>query len=111
MNNEYIHTYIHLYDQGILHYIVPKSKLQLDINVDHHQHLSCYTFGTHTAKHYFCKTCGIAPFYVPRSNPDGYSINVKCLDPYDPNILVIEKFDGQNWEKGADQLSHLSKEK
>jgi len=33
-----------------------------------------YTFGTGVAKHYFCGTCGISPFYIPRSNPNGYSV-------------------------------------
>ena len=42
--------------------------------------LANYTFLTGVAQHYFCRTCGVRPFYVPRSNPDGYSVNVRCLD-------------------------------
>ena len=37
-------------------------------------------FNTGTAKHHFCSVCGIKSFYVPRSKPDGFSVNVRCLD-------------------------------
>jgi hypothetical protein len=57
----------------------------------------------------FCKTCGIKSFYIPRSNPDGYDVNVRCLDTQ-PRELVIEPFDGKNWELNAHALAHLSKE-
>ena len=30
-----------------------------------------YRFGTNTARHRFCATCGVQAFYIPRSNPDG----------------------------------------
>src|SRR3989344_2965363 len=63
---------------GFLHLIVPKSKLTL---LQGREHITTYTFNTGVAKHTFCRTCGIKPFYVPRSNPDGYSVNVRCLDP------------------------------
>ena len=68
-----------------------------------------YSFNTGVAKHYFCKTCGIKSFYIPRSNPDGYDVNVRCLDPQ-PLGMTIEPFDGQNWELHAQKLSHLSNE-
>ena len=42
--------------------------------------LTTYTFNTGTAKHHFCSSCGIKSFYVPRSKPDGYSVNARCLD-------------------------------
>ena len=42
--------------------------------------LTTYTFNTGTAKHLFCATCGIKPFYVPRSHPDGFSVNARCID-------------------------------
>ena len=90
---------------GFLHLIVPKAKFRLLSGEDH---LTRYTFNTGVAQHMFCKTCGIKPFYVPRSNPDGIDINVRCLDTPVP-ALVIEPFDGQNWEANAAALKHLSK--
>lgn len=91
---------------GYLHLIVPKSKFKLVTGEDY---LTTYTFDTCEAKHTFCKICGIKSFYIPRSNPDGYDVNVRCLDPQPAN-LVIEPFDGKNWEQHADKLAHLSRE-
>ena len=91
---------------GLLHLITPKSKFRL---LEGEDNLSCYTFNSHIAKHYFCTTCGIRPFYIPRSNPDGYSVNARCVEPY-PDTLIIKDFDGRNWEKHADTLVHLSQE-
>lgn len=91
---------------GNLHLIVPKSRFRL---VRGESELTTYTFNTGVARHLFCKTCGIKAFYIPRSNPDGYSVNVSCLEP-PPREIVIEKFDGQNWEQHAHTLAHLSRE-
>ena len=53
-----------------------------------------------------------APYYIPRSNPDGYDVNVNCLDQKTIKSIKIEKIDGKNWEKSVgDSLSNLSKEK
>jgi len=90
---------------GFLHLIVPLSGFRLLRGADN---LTTYTFNTGLAKHTFCRTCGMKPFYTPRSNPDGIDINVNCLEPV-PADLVIEPFDGQNWETGAPSLAHLSK--
>src|SRR5687768_301216 len=59
-------------------------------SVDLHVH-------TGVAKHYFCRTCGMKPFYVPRSNPDGMDVNVNCLDPV-PQDIAVAPFDGRDWE-------------
>ncbi len=91
---------------GYLHLIVPRSKLKL---LQGESSITTYSWGTGIAKHTFCKTCGIKPFYIPRSNPDGYDVNVRCLDPV-PVELEIEPFDGKNWEEHAHNLSHMSKE-
>ena len=56
---------------GFEHLVVPKDKFTLTTPWDD---IKTYTFGTGVAKHYFCGTCGISPFYVPRSNPNGYSV-------------------------------------
>lgn len=91
---------------GYLHLIVPRSRFRL---LSGDEFMTTYTFNTGVAKHTFCTRCGIKPFYVPRSNPDGYSVNVRCLEPQ-PATLTIEPFDGVNWEANAGRIAHLSKE-
>lgn len=91
---------------GFLHLIVPGSRFRLLQGEDH---LTCYRFNTGIARHWFCKTCGIKAFYIPRSNPDAYDVNVRCLAP-GPEELLIEPFDGRNWELHAAELAHLSLE-
>lgn len=91
---------------GFLHLIVPKSKFRLQRGKDA---LTLYTFNTGVAKHYFCATCGVKPFYIPRSNPDGVDVNVRCLDDA-PATMTVEPFDGRNWEANAASLQHLSDE-
>ena len=51
--------------------------------------LTAYRFHTHTATHYFCKTCGIYPFHRKRVSPDHFGINVFCLDGFDPTGLPV----------------------
>ena len=92
---------------GFLHLIVAKSRFQL---VQGGEQLTVYTFNTGVAKHFFCKVCGIKSFYVPRSNPDGYSINVRCLDQATVKSVTLTQFDGQNWEQHGAELAHLTSE-
>ena len=54
-----------------------------------------YSFGTKTAKHLFCKNCGIKSFYQPRSHPDSISINLQCIEG-PPEIKSVVYFDGKN---------------
>ena len=91
---------------GFLHLIVPLSRFELFSGKDD---LTTYTFNTGVAEHYFCRHCGIKPFYKPRSNPDGMDINLNCLDEFPPEVSIVE-FDGQNWESNAAALAHKSKE-
>ena len=51
------------------------------------------------ARHHFCPRCGVAPFYVPRSDPDKIDVNARCLDGVDPEALPRRSFDGRNWEQ------------
>lgn len=91
---------------GYLHLIVPVSRFTLEQGQDQ---LSLYTFNAHVAKHYFCHHCGIKPYYIPRSNPDGVDVNLHCLDS-PPEDIVIVDFDGENWEANAASLAHKSRE-
>lgn len=80
---------------GYLHLIVPKERFRLLAGDDQ---LTTYGFNTGAAKHHFCSLCGIKSFYVPRSHPDGFSVNVRCLDDGAVNVARITLFDGQHWE-------------
>jgi hypothetical protein len=90
---------------GFLHLFVSRKNFRLIKGDDD---LTTYTFNTGVAQHYFCSHCGIKSFYVPRSHPDGYSIDVNCLDPATIGSLTVKQFDGQNWEKNVSELSPLS---
>lgn len=92
---------------GFEHLIVAASDFKL---LSGQQQLSTYTFNTGVAKHLFCKICGIKSFYVPRSNPDGFSVNLRCLNPATIEHVDYQDFDGQNWERAGHTLAHLSRE-
>jgi hypothetical protein len=92
---------------GYLHLIVPARRFRLLRGADM---LERYTFNTGTAQHLFCRRCGIKSFYVPRSNPDGYSVNLRCVDRATFEQVDVEPFDGRNWERAGAVLAHLSRE-
>jgi hypothetical protein len=81
---------------GYLHLMVPKERFRLLSGSDA---LTTYEFNTRTAKHLFCSICGVKSFYVPRSHPDGYSVNARCLDEGTVEEMRIVRSDGKNWEK------------
>jgi hypothetical protein len=89
---------------GFLHLIVPRSRFTL---IQGSESLSTYTFNTGVARHLFCKVCGIKSFYVPRSHPDGYSVNVRCLESATIRKITVVAFDGKNWEEHALDLDPL----
>jgi hypothetical protein len=82
--------------KGFIHLIVPPEDFEL---VSGREDLSTYEFNTKTAKHQFCRTCGVHPFYVPRSDPDKMDVNVRCLDGVDIERFDFATFDGKNWER------------
>ena len=92
---------------GYWHLIVPAARFRL---LQGEAALQRYTFNTGTARHLFCRSCGIKSFYVPRSNPDGFSVNARCLGEATIEAIVVEPFDGREWEQSADALRHLSQE-
>ena len=119
------------------HFIVPYSHLKLAPGSE--EYLTEYKFNTKTAKHKFCKQCGVQAFYIPRSNPDGAAITLACVPENEVNLFPayshistyfslsyyyfllfvqlvsyeIRKYDGQNWEQfyGKSNISKFSKEK
>lgn len=84
--------------KGFLHLIVPRERFHLERGEDA---LRVYRFGTRVAQHLFCASCGIASHYVPRSHPDGVSVNLRCLDGDAAADFRIEPFDGANWESSV----------
>ena len=91
---------------GYLHAIVPEAGFGL---LSGAEALASYRFNSGVAEHLFCRTCGVKGFYRPRSNPDGWSVNARCLDDYPALDLEIEPFDGGNWEAHAPRLAALSR--
>ncbi len=80
---------------GYLHLVVPADRFKLLSGSDT---LRTYSFNTHTAKHMFCSVCGIKSFYVPRSHPDGISVNARCIDSETIEELTITSLNGREWE-------------
>ncbi len=90
---------------GFLHLFVARSAFQL---LQGEEVLTTYTFNTGVAQHLFCRFCGIKSFYIPRSHPNGFSINVNCLDEATVEGVRIGEFDGQNWDQNISKLSPIS---
>jgi hypothetical protein len=90
---------------GYLHLFVSRDQFNLLSGADD---VETYTFNTGVARHYFCRHCGVKSYYLPRSHPDGISVNANCVDPGTITSLVTTPFDGANWEENIHKLSPLS---
>lgn len=86
---------------GFLHLIVPAERFKLLCGSDA---LATYTFNTGVAKHFFCATCGVKSFYIPRSHPNGFSINARCLDGGTVQSMTVSPSNGRDWEQGRAAL-------
>ena len=86
---------------GYLHLTVNREDLVLLQGKDF---LTEYRFNTGTARHLFCQVCGVKAFYVPRSHPHGYSVNLNCVKLDERIQLTIRNFDGQHWERNINGL-------
>ncbi len=73
------------------------SDLRIEAGADN---LGLYQFNTNTARHQFCKTCGVHVFHQRRSNPDEIGVNVGCVDGLAPRVV-----DDAAW---VDGVSHPS---
>ena len=87
---------------GFLHLIVTRDDFALLQGKDD---LTTYTFNTGVAQHYFCKVCGVKSFYVPRSHPDKYSVNIRCLDEGTLGKVTVKPFNGREWEEHAGEIA------
>lgn len=91
---------------GFVHLVVPASRFRL---LQGGEFLSEYVFNTGIARHRFCRVCGIKPFYVPRSNPDGIDVNVRCLDSLTVREIAVSPFDDADREASTAAIAHLSR--
>jgi len=87
---------------GYLHLIVATNQFRL---LGGEESLTEYRFHSGVARHLFCKYCGIKSFYVPRSHPDSFSVNLNCVELTDDINVTVEAFDGRNWSKNRGRLA------
>ena len=80
---------------GYEHVFVPQGDLRFLSGEDN---LTEYQFNTKAAVHMFCKTCGIKPLYRPRSHPESWSVNLRCVEGGSLKMARRIDFDGQDWE-------------
>jgi len=81
--------------RGTLLAFVPRGNLVLKTP---EENMSLYEFNKHVIRHYFCPTCGVAPF-AEAAAPDGKNmaaINVRCLPDVDLDALKINRFNGKD---------------
>lgn len=90
---------------GFLHLIVPAARFRL---LSGAEDLVEYTFNTGAARHLFCGHCGIKSFYVPRSHPDGFDINARCLDEGTVMQMTVALFDDNDRDAATAAIAHLS---
>mmetsp|Transcript_9639 Transcript_9639/g.18952 ORF Transcript_9639/g.18952 Transcript_9639/m.18952 type:complete len:165 (+) Transcript_9639:18-512(+) len=103
--------------RGNVHIVIPQEDFRVDMPEYKSYQVATteYLWGTKTAKRRFCRTCGILPWYRPRSNPDGYAITLKCIDWGDDEAkkpkIESKTFDGENWEQqfAESEISKYSK--
>ena len=90
---------------AFVHLIVPATRFRLIAGADA---LTEYTFNTGAAKHRFCRHCGVKSFYIPRSNPDGVDVNVRCIDVATIASVHIAPFDDGDRARSEAAIAHLS---
>ncbi|MFL4991403.1 MAG: GFA family protein [Microvirga sp.] len=86
----------HCSRKGYLLTFVPRVALTV---IQGEEHLSTYTFNTHTIRHRFCASCGSAPFGQGQK-PTGEAtaaINIRCLEDVDLSQIKVIPVDGRSF--------------
>lgn len=86
---------------GYEHVFVPEGDLQF---LSGESELTEYRFNTQMAVHMFCRICGIKPLYRPRSHPEAWSVNLRCVEAGTITVAKRIAFDGRDWEGNIDAL-------
>jgi hypothetical protein len=89
--------------RGFLHFIVAEEDFEATGEA------AVYRFGTRTAVHTFCPRCGDKPYYRPRSHPEAWSVNLRCVD--DRTVIdtfEVRPFDGLHWEEEVGRIRGLT---
>jgi len=73
--------------------MIPPEKFTIDAEEGA---LGLYQFGIKTAKHYFCKHCGIYTFHETARKIGHFRANIGCIDGVDTFALEADVFDGKN---------------
>lgn len=83
--------------KGSVHHRVPEDRFRLLSGEDS---LRTYQFNKKIATHFFCQNCGIHTYSHPRTAPEKFNINVRCLNDFDlqNDEYELSHFDGKNWE-------------
>ncbi len=71
--------------------LIPEAELHIDADQGA---LGIYQFGIKSAKHYFCKNCGIYTFHETARKAGHYRVNLACIDGVDIFSMECEVFDG-----------------
>ena len=84
--------------KGSVHHRVPEDRFRLLTGADV---LRKYQFNKKIATHFFCPNCGIHTFSHPRTAPEMFNVNIRCLDDFDlwTQDYAMSRFDGRNWEE------------
>jgi hypothetical protein len=59
--------------------------------------LTCYQWGDHDMRSYFCATCGVFAFAEATAKPGHRRLNLGCIEGVDPLALSITLIDGQSY--------------
>jgi hypothetical protein len=70
---------------------VPEAALRIDQG---QELLATYEWNSRSAKHHFCRCCGIYVFHRKRAAPDHFGVNVFCLDGFDAASLPVRATEG-----------------